>query len=100
MSKQKANIVTGYFNPVNKWYLEFFNYTKTILSIVTDRTVCAIIKMFAEQYGGEFELGFANGGDKNNDTIPKRTVCEEMNVDLIDGLRVKIQASSLLLKKL
>ena len=35
---------------------------KAILSIDTDRTVCATIKMIVEQFGEEFELGFANGG--------------------------------------
>ena len=73
---------------------------KAILSIYTDRTVCATIKMIAEQFGAEFDLGFANGGDQNNDTIPERSVCEEMNVALIDGLGDKIQSSSWLLKKL
>ena len=28
--------------------------------------------MIAEQFGEEFDLGFANGGDQNNDTIPER----------------------------
>jgi len=72
---------------------------KTILSIDNDRTVCAIIKMIAEHFGSEFELGFANGGDQNNDTIPEKPVCEQMNVALIDGLGDKIQSSSWLLKK-
>ena len=44
---------------------------KAIISINSDRTVCATIKMIAEQFGPEFDLGFANGGDQNNDTIPK-----------------------------
>jgi cytidyltransferase-like protein len=142
MSKQKAIIVSGYFNPIHKGHLEYFNNAKAmadqlfvivnndhqrelkgskefqdenermiivsnikavdkaILSIDTDRTVCATIKMIAEQFGSEFELGFANGGDQNNDTIPERAVCEEMNVALIDGLGDKIQSSSWLLKKL
>jgi len=142
MSKQKAIIVSGYFNPIHKGHLEYFNNAKAmadqlfvivnndhqrelkgskefqdekermiivsnikavdkaILSIDTDRTVCATIKMIAEQFGEEFELGFANGGDQNNDTIPERAVCEEMNVALIDGLGDKIQSSSWLLKKL
>ena len=73
---------------------------KPIRSIDTDRTVCATIKMIVEKFGSEFELGFANGGDQNNDTIPERAVCEEMNVALIDGLGDKIQSSSWLLKKL
>ena len=73
---------------------------KAILSIDSDRTVCDTIKMIAEQFGSEIDLGFANGGDQNNDTIPERSVCEEMNVALIDGLGDKIQSSSWLLKKL
>jgi len=142
MSKQKAIIVSGYFNPIHKGHLEYFNNAKAladqlfvivnndhqralkgskefqdesermiivsnikavdkaILSIDTDRTVCATIKMIAEQFGAEFDLGFANGGDQNNDTIPERSVCKEMNVALIDGLGDKIQSSSWLLKKL
>ena len=142
MSKQKAIIVSGYFNPIHKGHLEYFNNAKAmadklfvivnndhqrelkgskgfqdetermiivsnikavdkaILSIDTDRTVCATIKMIAEQFGKTFDLGFANGGDQNNDTIPERSVCEKMNVALIDGLGDKIQSSSWLLKKL
>ena len=142
MKKQKAIIVSGYFNPIHKGHLEYFNNAKAvadklivivnndhqralkgskefqdenermiivsnikavdkaILSIDTDRTVRETIKMIAEQFGGEFELGFANGGDQNNDTIPERSVCEQMNVALIDGLGDKIQSSSWLLKKL
>ena len=142
MKKQKAIIVSGYFNPIHKGHLEYFNNAKAmadqlfvivnndhqrelkgskefqdenermiivsnikavdkaILSIDTDRTVRETIKMIAEQFGSEFDLGFANGGDQNNDTIPERIVCEEMNVALIDGLGEKIQSSSWLLKKL
>ena len=142
MKKQKAIIVSGYFNPIHKGHLEYFNNAKAqadklfvivnndyqralkrsrefqdenermiivsnikavdkaILSIDTDRTVCATIKMIAEQFGSEFDLGFANGGDQNNDTIPEREVCEKNSVALIDGLGDKIQSSSWLLKKL
>ena len=141
MEKQKAIIVSGYFNPIHKGHLEYFNNVKAIadhlfvivnndhqivlkgskefqdenermiivsniksvdkaiLSIDTDRTVRETIKMIAEQFGGEFDLGFANGGDQNNDTITERAVCEEMNVALIDGLGDKIQSYSWLLKK-
>ena len=142
MKKQKAIIVSGYFNPIHKGHPEYFNNAKAladqlfvivnndqqrelkgskefqdekermiivsnikavdkaILSIDTDRTVCATIIMIAEQFGEEFELGFANGGDQNNDIIPERSVCEQMNVALIDGLGDKIQSSSWLLKRL
>jgi D-beta-D-heptose 7-phosphate kinase/D-beta-D-heptose 1-phosphate adenosyltransferase len=73
---------------------------KAILSIDTHRTVCKTIESIAEQFGSDFDLGFANGGDQNNDTIPERAVCEKNSVALIDGLGDKIQSSSWLLKKL
>ena len=140
MGKKKAIIVSGYFNPIHKGHLEYFNNAKAlcdelfvivnndhqrklkgskefqkedermiivsnikavdkaILSIDQDRTVCETILMIANDYGADYELAFANGGDQNNDTIPERAVCEEMNVALIDGLGDKIQSSSWLLK--
>ena len=140
MGKKKAIIVSGYFNPIHKGHLEYFNNAKAlcdelfvivnsdhqralkgskefqkedermiiisnikavdkaILSIDQDRTVCETIRMIASEYRAEYELGFANGGDQNNDTIPERPICEEMNVALIDGLGDKIQSSSWLLK--
>ena len=141
MSKQKAIIVSGYFNPIHKGHLEYFNNAKAIadklfvivnndhqrelkgskefqdeneriiivsnikavdkaiLSVDTDRTVCATIKMIAEQFGGEFELGFANGGDQKNENCPEKSVCNGFKIKLIDGLGDKIQSSSWLLKK-
>ena len=140
MGKKKAIIVSGYFNPIHKGHLEYFNNAKAlcdelfvivnndhqrafkgskefqkedermiivsnikavdkaILSIDKDRTVCETIRMIANDYGTKYELGFANGGDQNNDSIPERPICKEMNVALIDGLGDKIQSSSWLLK--
>ena len=73
---------------------------KAILSIDKDKSVCKTIKFIAKKFGKKFDLGFANGGDQNNDSIPEREVCEQMNVKLIDGLGEKIQSSSWLLNKL
>ena len=39
----------------------------------------------------EYQFAFANGGDQNNDTIPERPICEELGIELIDGLGGKIQ---------
>jgi len=142
LSKQKAIIVSGYFNPIHKGHLEYFNNAKNqadklfvivnndnqramkgskefqdenermiivsnikavdraILSIDNDKTVCKTIKFIAGEFGNEFDLGFANGGDQNNDTIPERDICRMMNVALIDGLGDKIQSSSWLLKNI
>ena len=139
--KKKAIIVSGYFNPIHKGHLEYFQNAKkladvlfvivnndhqralkqskefqqeeermlivsslrmvdtAILSIDTDRTVCATIASIAKDYGQEYDLAFANGGDQNNTTIPERPICEKMGIALLDGLGDKIQSSSWLLKK-
>ena len=70
---------------------------KAIPSIDCDRTVCKTIESIAEQFGSEYNLGFANGGDQNNDTILEREVCDNNSVALIDGVGDKIQPSSWLL---
>ena len=141
MTKKKAIIVSGYFNPIHKGHLEYFlnakslvNFlfvivnndhqralkeskefqleeermlivsylkpvNKAILSIDMDRTVCETIAKIAKEYGNDYDLAFANGGDQNNDTIPERAICEKMGIRLLDGLGDKIQSSSWLLKK-
>ena len=141
MSKQKAIIVSGYFNPIHKGHLEYINNAKAIadelfviinsdlqrelkgskafqseeerllivknlkavdkafLSIDKDRTVCKTIEMIHREFSKEYEFGFANGGDQNNETIPERPTCESLGIMLIDGLGDKIQSSSWLLKK-
>jgi glycerol-3-phosphate cytidylyltransferase-like family protein len=73
---------------------------QAILSVDEDRIVCATLEKIANDYGSNYELAFANGGDQNNDTITERPICEKMGIALIDGLGDKIQSSSWLLKKL
>jgi len=139
--KQKAVIVSEYFNPIHKGHLEYFQNAKAngdklfvivnsdfqrelkgskefqdenervfivenlrlvdkcFLSIDQDRTVVESIKMIFNQFGKEYLLAFANGGDQNNDTIPERPICEKLGIELIDGLGSKIQSSSWLLNK-
>ena len=72
---------------------------KCFLSIDKDRTVIESIKMIFKEFGKEYQIAFANGGDQNNDTIPERSICEELGIKLIDGLGGKIQSSSWLLNK-
>jgi cytidyltransferase-like protein len=138
---KKGIIVSGYFNPIHKGHIEYFQNArasgdelfvivnsdfqrllkrskefqdekerlfiieslrlvdKCFLSIDQDRTVVESIKMIFNQFGKEYLLAFANGGDQNNDTIPERAICEELGIELIDGLGGKIQSSSWLLNK-
>ena len=72
---------------------------KAILSIDQDRTVCETIRQIVSDFGKEYHLAFANGGDQNNDSIPEKPICDELGVKLIDGLGDKIQSSSWLLGK-
>ncbi|MFT5145791.1 MAG: cytidyltransferase-like protein [Polaribacter sp.] len=139
--KKKAIIVSGYFNPIHKGHLEYFNNAKNladelfvivnsdlqralkeskefqkederlfivqnikavdtaIISIDKDRTVCASIEAIFETYGDQYQLGFANGGDQDNNSIPEAPICKELGIQLIDGLGDKIQSSSWLLNK-
>lgn len=139
--KKTAVVVSGYFNPIHKGHLEYFNKAKaladelivivnndhqrelkgsqqfqgedervlivsnikavdkTVLSIDADRTVCATLRQVAQDFGNTHTLFFANGGDQSNDTIPERSVCREVGIELVDGLGDKIQSSSWLLGK-
>ncbi len=141
MSKKKGMIVSGYFNPIHKGHIEYFNSAKAladelfvivnsdyqralkgskefqneaervfivsniksvdhcVLSIDEDRTVCKTIEKIALDFGSEYELSFANGGDQTNDICPERPICDQMGITLLDGLGDKIQSSSWLLKK-
>ena len=69
------------------------------ISIDSDSTQNASLKMLVDKFYGTMKLAFANGGDQNNDTIPERAICEQFNIELIDGLGDKIQSSSWLLDK-
>jgi cytidyltransferase-like protein len=139
--KPKAIIVSGYFNPIHKGHIEYFQNAKAngdklfvivnsdfqralkgskefqdekervfiveslrlvdrcFISIDNDRSVIESIKMIFNQFGKEYQLAFANGGDQNNDTIPEKPICIELGIDLIDGLGGKVQSSSWLLNK-
>jgi len=69
------------------------------ISIDEDSTQNATLRLMVEKFYGSMKLAFANGGDQNNDTIPERSICEQFDIELIDGLGDKIQSSSWLLGK-
>jgi|TARA_B110000908_G_C10168146_1_gene409447 cytidyltransferase-like protein len=68
------------------------------ISVDKDKTQVETLKMIYTKFGDALKLTFANGGDQNNDTIPERSICEGLNINLVDGLGEKIQSSSWLLE--
>jgi cytidyltransferase-like protein len=72
---------------------------RVILSIDQDRTVTETIKYIFKKYGAENTFAFVNGGDQTNQSIPEAEICNQLGIDLIDGLGNKIQSSSWLLAK-
>mgnify|MGYP000986765538 FL=1 len=59
---------------------------KFFLSIDKDKKAVESIKMIFNQFGNEYQLAFAYGGDQNNNTIPESPICKELGVELIDGM--------------
>ena len=72
---------------------ELRNVDDVVKSIDIDRTVCETLKMISSQYKGN-ELWFVNGGDAFNNNIPEIKVCNELGIQLLDGLGDKIRSSS------
>ena len=72
---------------------------KALVSIDKDKTQCTTLRFLVKEYGTDYDLFFANGGDQNNNSIPELNVCKEKGIGLFDGLGSKIQSSSWLLKK-
>jgi len=70
---------------------------QAILSIDVNRTVCKTIEFIYDEFGKDYFLAFANGGDQTNYSIPEKLICEILGIELFDGLGEKIQSSSWLL---
>ena len=72
-----------------------------MVAIDTQRTVDESIKHIFNSIGNQFDkIIFANGGDQNRNTVGETKLCEELGIELADGLGEKIQSSSWLLNKL
>ena len=63
-----------------------------IIAVDKDRTVRETLRIVNPDI-------FTNGGDQNNQTIPEIEICQELGIELIDGLGEKIQSSSWLINK-
>jgi len=58
------------------------------LSIDQDRTVCKTLSIIPHL------THFVNGGDQFNDRIPEKSICDQLGIQLVDGLGEKIASSS------
>lgn len=72
---------------------------EAFLSIDNSTDVSKSIEKIHNQFSSQVKLLFGNGGDQNNSVIPEAKICKKLNIKLIDGLGIKIQSSSWLLKK-
>ena len=61
------------------------------ISIDTDSSVCKSLKACNPDI-------FANGGDRKEEEIPEAKICNELNIEMRDGLGEKIRSSSDLIK--
>jgi len=66
---------------------------EVFLSIDSDSSVCKSLEAISPDV-------FANGGDRKNiNDIPECTICEDLNIKMVDGLGKKIRASSEIIAK-
>ena len=71
-----------------------------MVAVDTEKTVNESIKFIMNEIGSQFnKILFANGGDQNRNTVGEAKLCEELGIELADGLGDKIQSSSWLLNK-
>jgi D-beta-D-heptose 7-phosphate kinase/D-beta-D-heptose 1-phosphate adenosyltransferase len=67
------------------------------ISIDEDRTVCGSLQKVRRSYK-DYDIIFANGGDRNSGEIPEYKVCKKADIKMIDGLGEKIRSSSKIVK--
>lgn len=75
---------------------------KAILSVDDDKTVCKTIEKICNDINKEeYNIIFANGGDKRNlDDIPEASICKHFNIEMLFGIGgEKIESSSSLIVK-
>lgn len=70
---------------------------QVFISIDQDSTVIKTIQLIHKKFKNNYNLIFANGGDQKNSVSPEANICNQLGINLIDGLGKKIQSSSWLL---
>ncbi len=83
-----------------KEILEAFRYVNEVISFNDyDDTASEAIRKIYDKYNSEYEIYFANGGDRKTHNVPEMSICEELGVKMIWNVGgEKIQSSSKLIK--
>jgi len=78
---------------VRKRIVESIRYVdEVVLSIDTDRSVCATLEKIREKYPTD-ELYFVNGGDRGVENIPEFSLKDKIGLKFSDGVGEKINSS-------
>jgi cytidyltransferase-like protein len=82
-----------------KLIIESFKFVdKVMVAVDKEKTVNESIQFIMNEMSSQFtKYIFANGGDQNRNTVGESKLCEELGIELADGLGGKIQSSSWLL---
>ena len=67
------------------------------ISVDEDKTVCGSLEKVRRNYK-DYNIIFANGGDRHSGEIPESKVCKKCDIQMIDGLGDKIRSSSKIIK--
>ena len=67
------------------------------ISVDEDKTVCGSLEKVRRNYK-DYNIIFANGGDRHSGEIPESKVCKKCDIVMIDGLGDKIRSSSKIVK--
>ena len=57
-----------------------------MIAVDEDRTVSASLAKLAEEFGGDYDLIFANGGDRKPEFVPEAAICDEHGIELRFGV--------------
>tara|TARA_B100000085_G_C18428719_1_gene465876 strand:- start:322 stop:777 length:456 start_codon:yes stop_codon:yes gene_type:complete len=69
------------------------------ISVDEDKTVCGSLQKVRRNYKEyDYDIIFANGGDRHTGEIPESKVCKKANIKMVDGLGDKIRSSSKIIK--
>ena len=76
--------------------LEAFRYINQVIPFKdSDDSACDLIEKVDDMYDTDYNIYFANGGDRGKDNVPEVDVCKELGIEMLWGVGGdKIQSSS------